>query len=123
MIQFFLEDFEYNLNLEKYFFPASKWFLKSRVQISLFKLHFFFIQVMACKKLSLAFKSQSKVCFFHWYLRSCYTFAQVIAWNFFFYIVIFTYSFLRRYNKYVLHIQFGVNSCGVLCCIKDLFWM
>lgn len=60
---------------------------KSRVEISLFKWHIFFIKIIACKKLSLTFKSQSKMCFFifHYaFAQSYYTFIQVISWNLFF---------------------------------------
>ena len=48
-------------------------------------------------------------------------FTVLILLGLFVYIVVFTDSFSKRYNKCMLYIQFGVSSCRLLCCITDLF--
>lgn len=69
------------------FFLDIEWFLKSWVDISSFKWHIFFIKVIACKKIALAFKSQSKIFFpplsVHRELAHIYT---GYSWDFFFFL-------------------------------------
>lgn len=80
----FLESFDYNSNLEKYFlqlvndFWNHRW--NFRVEISLFKWQIFFIKVIAYKKLSLGVRSQPKP----------------LHGTLFFYMVICVYSFFKR---------------------------